>query len=1067
MKTRAVNNTVGLRRAGVAIASRGPVRSMVSMLSVLLVGVVTTTFVAGKTASAIPPLAAKKATLQGQSPEPSDEPPPLPLDGPLPKIVIDEPVHDFGEQWMGPKLQHTFVVKNEGEVPLEILRVKPACGCTVAGDYPKLVEPGKSGNFPFSLDSTKLRGKYEKAITIKTNDPITPSMRVKLRGTCNRYVDVVPTNANFGKVSNDESHKRVLKITNNWTEPLELTLDKTEDGQFKFELIETVPGKEFELHASLTPPIETGSLRGKLVMTTNFDHQKTIRTAASATVPNRLDLQPAVVQLNPAKSDVAYQRPIRFHNYGNSKVKIYEATCDDPLVSVELDERAEGKSYIINLNIPQGYMPPAEGRKVTLRTDDPDEPYITIPLMGPEQRQAKGEAQPTTPQKRPSEQMVGQTAPRFALTTTEGKSLSSDDLKGTVTVLDFFAPNCGFCGKQIPRLEEVRKAYADKGVRFVAVSQTMRKKFTDDEVKAKIDGLGFKGELAIDSENTVGPLFKASGFPTMVVLGKGGQIDAVNVGNIPDLETRMKTQLDALLAGKPVPTIETQTAAAEPTQQRERRPAEGMVGKPAPSFSFESMSGKKFSNAELASAPATILNFVAPNCGFCKKQTPRLDKIRAEYEAKGVRVVNVAQTMRKKYTPEETQEIFKQVAPGVDLAYDGDNKVGPLFQATSFPTMVVVGKNGKIEAVNVGNIADLETRLSGQLDALIAGKPVPSVETQTAAAQPPAQPPAQPRKRPAEELVGTPAPAFDIDTIDGKKLSSADLANHPATVLNFVAPNCGFCKKQVPRLEEIRKSYEAKGVRFVNVTQTMRQKFSQEETVGIFKGTGSNLELAYDADNTVGTPFKATSFPTMVVVGKSGKIEAVNVGNIGDLETRLSGQLDALVAGKPIPAEFLASKAAAQPRRRPAEEMAGKKAPEFSLTTMDGKPVSNADFGKYKATVLNFVAPNCGYCKRQVPTVETVRAEYEAKGVRFVNVAMKMRQDFTPEEAAKVFSDIGSKLELATDFTNATGQKFSATSFPTMMVLDNGGTVKHVNVGAKPNLDTLLKEQLEGMLKGG
>ena len=118
-----------------------------------------------------------------------------------------------------------------------------------------------------------------------------------------------------------------------------------------------------------------------------------------------------------------------------------------------------------------------------------------------------------------------------------------------------------------------------------------------------------------------------------------------------------------------------------------------------------------------------------------------------------------------------------------------------------------------------------------------------------------------------------------------------------------------------------------------------------------------------------------------------------------------------------------------------------------------------------KATVLNFVAPNCGFCKRQVPNVEKVRAEYEARGVRFVNIAEKMRKEFTAEETAKVFADVGSKIELATDFSNEVGRKYKAMSFPTMMVVDSSGKIKHVNIGAKQNLDTLLKGQLDAMIK--
>jgi peroxiredoxin len=245
----------------------------------------------------------------------------------------------------------------------------------------------------------------------------------------------------------------------------------------------------------------------------------------------------------------------------------------------------------------------------------------------------------------------------------------------------------------------------------------------------------------------------------------------------------------------------------------------------------------------------------------------------------------------------------------------------------------------------------------------------------------------------------------------------------------------------------------------------MRKQFTQEEAVKVFKDAGSNLEMAYDPKNTVGPRFNATGFPTMIVLGKSGKVEAVNVGNIGDLETRLKGQLDALVAGVPIPKKFTAARQAS--RRRPAEDLVGKPAPAFSVKTVDGKTVSNGDFKDHPATVLNFIAPNCGYCKRQLPNVEKVRAEYQAKGVRFVNVVQKMRKDFSNEEILGVMKGAGSQLEVSTsDFgDNKVGGQFKAVSFPTLFVVNREGKIANVNVGAKQNLDSLLKGQLDVLLK--
>ncbi|MCH7997634.1 MAG: TlpA family protein disulfide reductase, partial [Chloroflexi bacterium] len=156
---------------------------------------------------------------------------------------------------------------------------------------------------------------------------------------------------------------------------------------------------------------------------------------------------------------------------------------------------------------------------------------------------------------------------------------------------------------------------------------------------------------------------------------------------------------------------------------------------------------------------------------------------------------------------------------------------------------------------------------------------------------------------------------------EGKPLDNASLAQHPATVLNFFAPNCGFCKKQIPRLEVVRKKYVDKGVRFVNVSQKMGKPYDTDKVKSILSGLGFEGEIAINHDNSVGKKFNVSGFPTMVILGKDGKIAAVNVGNVADLETRVPKQLDAMIAGKPIPVDVATkpkSAAAKKPRQRPA-----------------------------------------------------------------------------------------------------------------------------------------------------
>ncbi len=65
----------------------------------------------------------------------------------------------------------------------------------------------------------------------------------------------------------------------------------------------------------------------------------------------------------------------------------------------------------------------------------------------------------------------GKTAPEFDLPLLDGSgSLSSDDLKGSPVVINFFASWCFPCREEAPDLERLSREYADEGVRFVGVN---------------------------------------------------------------------------------------------------------------------------------------------------------------------------------------------------------------------------------------------------------------------------------------------------------------------------------------------------------------------------------------------------------------------------------------------------------------------------------------------------------------------------------------------------------------------------------------------------------------------
>src|SRR2546425_2503866 len=75
-----------------------------------------------------------------------------PPEGAAPKIQFAEIAYDFGKVNSGVAVKHVFVFTNIGKATLQIIDVRPGCGCTTAGTWDKQVEPGKTGSIPLEFN---------------------------------------------------------------------------------------------------------------------------------------------------------------------------------------------------------------------------------------------------------------------------------------------------------------------------------------------------------------------------------------------------------------------------------------------------------------------------------------------------------------------------------------------------------------------------------------------------------------------------------------------------------------------------------------------------------------------------------------------------------------------------------------------------------------------------------------------------------------------------------------------------------------------------------------------------
>ena len=164
-----------------------------------------------------------------------------------------------------------------------------------------------------------------------------------------------------------------------------------------------------------------------------------------------------------------------------------------------------------------------------------------------------------------SKAVVGQPAPNFSLQDQTGKTISLDENKGKVVVLEWFNEDCPIDMRVYHEgeMKSLADKWIGKGVVWLAVNSTKDK--TNDSNKKAAASLQMDWPVLNDAPGDVGHLYGATNTPHMYVIDKDGKL--VYMGAI-DNDSRgdkspgerlnyVDQALTQLMSGQPISTPQT------------------------------------------------------------------------------------------------------------------------------------------------------------------------------------------------------------------------------------------------------------------------------------------------------------------------------------------------------------------------------------------------------------------------------------------------------------------------------------------------------------------------------
>jgi len=298
-----------------------------------------------------------------------------------PHIVLAEEIWDFGNTLAGHILPHAFRLTNTGTRPLEILEVKPACGCTQAAPYHRIVPPGAAEELAFRLHTENMRGFIRRSIQVRSNAVDRPLLTLWVQGNVSADIEVDPGTLDFGVLDPEQApFVRRVHIVNHRPEAVRLRAPVEVTGIYHCSWKEIRPGREFELTVEAISTDAYGVLPDTLEIWPEEPKIHAIRIPVTAFVPAAVDVRPQTLVLDAQPLVAPLERVVSIRYTRPGKLTLSEVALDAGGASAQLLDPPVGKRFRIAVRFPAGYRLPRTGAELSFRTGDPDTPEVKVPV---------------------------------------------------------------------------------------------------------------------------------------------------------------------------------------------------------------------------------------------------------------------------------------------------------------------------------------------------------------------------------------------------------------------------------------------------------------------------------------------------------------------------------------------------------------------------------------------------------------------------------------------------------------------------------------------------------------
>jgi peroxiredoxin len=143
--------------------------------------------------------------------------------------------------------------------------------------------------------------------------------------------------------------------------------------------------------------------------------------------------------------------------------------------------------------------------------------------------------------------------------------------------------------------------------------------------------------------------------------------------------------------------------------------------------------------------------------------------------------------------------------------------------------------------------------------------------------------------------------------------------------------------------------------------------------------------------------------------------------------------------------------------------LVSKKAPEFTLNSLDGMAVSLDGF-KGKVVFLDFWASWCPPCKKEMPEINRLAEKFKEADMAVVAVSVDKKKEHAGSFMSTI-PGVSKRITVLHDPESSVVSRYMAQAMPTSYIIDRSGVIRFVHFGYRENDPAEWVKEIESLLK--